>query len=273
MPVRYSEADGGSVVRQHRVQDDLADVVRVRDRVARRREGAVRDAVDDHLRHAQRLAELVEVRHGLVGRIERCRVAEDAGALPHRIGRRCRDVRTAHLRLQAGALQGTRRPGAALVEHDEPVVLRGFRQPLRGDPRDRADAALPGAAGEEQQHALGRRHVVRGGDGQAERARHPAGVVERHGQGRAREARLSRARVRVRQLRTSPRTRVGHAPECGGQGEDQPGSQHLRAHGCIMRTSARSSHTPERGGRHGQRRSRTQPPPDFRYRSRTCRRS
>ena len=185
----------GRVMRQHGVQDQLVDVPRVRDGVARRREGAVRDTVDDHLPHAQRLPEQVEVGHGLVCRVKRRAVAEDPRALGDRVPGRRRDVRTAHLRLQTRAPQSAELAGAALVERDEPVVLGQLRHALGGQPGDEADAALARAAGQEQQHAFGRIDVVGRRDLQVEGSGDAAVMVERDGQRRAGEPGLARARV------------------------------------------------------------------------------
>jgi hypothetical protein len=75
-------------VRQHRGEDHLADMRRMDGGVARGGEASVGDPVDDHLVDAERLAERLVVRDGLLGAVQAFAVAEDVGALLDRRGGR-----------------------------------------------------------------------------------------------------------------------------------------------------------------------------------------
>jgi hypothetical protein len=100
-----------------------------------------------------------------------------------------------HLLLQAGAVQALA-TGAALIDHDEPVGAESGRQ-LVGHRADELHAGLAGATGEEQQRAQPRVRVAGGRDLEPQHARHLPGSVQRHGQVRAGESGLARARVRT----------------------------------------------------------------------------
>ena len=83
-----------------------------------------------------------------------------------------REVRGAHRALQRRAAQRAG-AGAALVEHDQAIVVQQ-RAHARARARHEGDAALPGAAGEVDEHALGRVGVVGRRDGQAQLSRRAA---------------------------------------------------------------------------------------------------
>jgi hypothetical protein len=72
-------------------------------------------------------------------------------ARPDRGGRGHRQVRRAHLPLQRRAAQRPR-PGAALIEHHQPVPVERRAETVHQS-RDERHARLAGAAGQEEEHA------------------------------------------------------------------------------------------------------------------------
>ena len=171
-------------MRQHRVEDERLHAIGVRDRIPLGDERPVGDAVDRQLLHAERGAQVVEVLDRVARRVERAPLPEARRARLDGTPRRNRDVGSADLRLEPRALD-RRAARPALVDHHEAVVVQHGRDPP-GDPRDRGDAGLARAAGEEEENAARRLHVVRGGDVQAQPALGLAGAVERARSGSSR---------------------------------------------------------------------------------------
>ncbi len=174
-----------ALLRHHRVEHQPGHVRRVGEGVALGDVGAVGDAVDAEPAVAEGLAQEVHVADGVRGAVEAGVRAEGGGAVGDGLLAGRGEVGGAHVLLQSGALQSAL-AGAALVEHDQAVVLEDGRE-LARDPLDQRHAGLAGAAGEEQQVALGgvgvpgHRHVELEGAGGG------AAVVERHGDGPAGE--------------------------------------------------------------------------------------
>ena len=128
---------------------------------------AVRDAVERPAVDAERAAERLHVGDDVVRAEELPPCSQLPGARADGRRRRRPEIGAAHLGLQRGTVE---RPGAgaSLVVDDDPVVVQLGAEDLR-DARQRRHAGLARAAGDQEQHAARRTHVVGGRDGEPQR--------------------------------------------------------------------------------------------------------
>ena len=166
------------------------------------------------LRGAERLAQRLEVEHGVGGRVERAprpdlrRAARDG-----RGQERVEVAQGLHLR----AAQHAGLAGAALVERDEAVLAQGGREARRRRRRE-VDARLSRPAGQGEQDLPRARERGAGREMQRNRPRHDARVVERDVQRPAAEVRLTGApREARRGLRAGCRCERQERRERDGQ--------------------------------------------------------
>ena len=173
-------------VREDRVEHEPLHAVGVRERVALGHVGAIGDAVERELVGAQRVAQQIEVGHGVGRRVEAPLVAERPRAVLDRPGRGRRDVRAAHRALQRRAAQHGA-AGAPLVDGDHLVAVQGLAQTALEARRERHAGLSRPAAQADEHAARGVLHRL-DGDREAQIAASATAVVERHGQREAVEA-------------------------------------------------------------------------------------
>ena len=218
--------------RHHRVEHKPAHLARMGQREPLRDVGAVRDPVHGEPGDAERRPQRLDVgdrSRGGVGppvRPDGRRARADRGGCGHR------QVRCAHLPLQRRAVQRPR-PGAALVQHHQPVAAQRCSKTVY-EPRDERHSRLARTAGQEEEHAARGRGDIGHGDPQRQPPRHRAERIQPHAQRPAAEPRDSRARPYVLQpsetlrrpccLRRARRLRG----RCPGAARHQPGHDRRR---------------------------------------------
>ena len=183
--------------RHHRVEHKSAHLARMGQREPLRDVGAVRDPVHGEPGDAERRPQRLDVGDRIRGGVEPPVRPDGRRARADRGRRGHRQVRCAHLPLQRGAVQRPR-PGAALVEHHQPVAAQ--RRPKTVlQAQDERHARLARTAGQEEEHA------ARGGrdaghrDPQRQPPRPRAERIQPHHERPAAETRDSRARPHVPQ--------------------------------------------------------------------------
>ena len=184
-------------VRDDGVEHESLHAIGMGERVPLADVRAVRDAVERPAVDAERAAQRLHVGDDVVRAEELPPCSQLPGARADGGRRRRPEIGAAHLGLQRGTVE---RPGAgaSLVVDDDPVVVQLGAEDLR-DARQRRHAGLARAAGDQEQHAARRAHVVGGRDGEPQRPSLPPRVVERHGERRARVAGERGARRRTGQ--------------------------------------------------------------------------
>ena len=137
--------------RHHRVEHKPAHLARMGQREPLRDVGAVRDPVHGEPGDAERRPQRLDVGDRIRGGVEPPVRPDGRRARADRGGRGHRQVRCAHLPLQRRAVQCPR-PGAALVEHHQPVAAQRCSKTVY-EPRDERHARLAGTAGQEEEYA------------------------------------------------------------------------------------------------------------------------
>jgi len=208
----------------HRVEHELAHLARMRQREVLRDVGAVRDPVQGDPGDTERGPQRLDVGDRVRGGEESPVRPDGRRARPDRGGGGHRQVRRAHLPLQRRAVQRAR-PGAALVEHHQPVAAQGRTQPAR-EPRGERHPRLAGTSGQEHEHAARGRGDVGHRDPQRQPSRRRAERIQPHAQRPAAEPRHPGARpdtlqpgppLRRRRLPARPGRRTGAARHQPGQ--------------------------------------------------------
>ena len=233
--------------RHHRVEHEPAHLARMGQREPLRDVGAVRDPVHGEPGDAERRPQRLDVGDRIRGGVEPPVRPDGRRARADRGGRGHRQVRCAHLPLQRRAVQRPR-PGAALVEHHQPVAVAA---PARDGPPAAGRTARP--ARRDRRSGRGARRA-----GPRQRPTPRPAATAAPAPGRTDPAARSATRSGTRDPRARP-----HVPEPGeALRRLAPGASAARTAPPCSRTPAREgpprgqhakhryAHTPSVGPRH-----------------------